>query len=102
VIVRYPYSESDSLALLAHDDDPFNRWEAGQRLAVDTILNAQGHPSPAFIEALRHCSRIATRRSSPRCWRCRPKRTWRSKSKSSTRTRSMPHATHCAEASRPR
>jgi aminopeptidase N len=53
VIVRYPYSESDSLALLAHDDDPFNRWEAGQRLAVDTILNAQGHPSPAFIEALR-------------------------------------------------
>ena len=53
VIVRYPYAESDLLALLAHDDDPFNRWEAGQRLAGDTILKAQGHPSPAFIEALR-------------------------------------------------
>jgi aminopeptidase N len=53
VIVRYPYSESDLLALLAHDDDPFNRWEAGQRLAAETILNSQGEPSSAFIEALR-------------------------------------------------
>jgi len=53
VIVRYPYSESDLLALLAHDDDPFNRWEAGQRLAAETILSSQGEPSSAFIEALR-------------------------------------------------
>jgi aminopeptidase N len=53
VIVRYPYTESDLIALLAQDDDPFNRWEAGQRLATETILNSQGEPSSAFIEALR-------------------------------------------------
>ncbi|HEX5650421.1 MAG TPA: aminopeptidase N, partial [Steroidobacteraceae bacterium] len=53
VILRYPYRESDLLHLLAHDDDPFNRWEAGQRLATDIILKEQGRPSPAFIEAMR-------------------------------------------------
>jgi len=53
VIVRYPYSESDLLHLLAHDDDPFTRWEAGQRLATDIILKEQGRPSPAFTEAVR-------------------------------------------------
>ncbi|MDP3707221.1 MAG: aminopeptidase N C-terminal domain-containing protein, partial [Polaromonas sp.] len=26
--------------LLAHDSDPFNRWEAGQRLAVNSAVNA--------------------------------------------------------------
>jgi len=57
VIVRYPYSESDLLHLLAHDDDPFNRWEAGQRLATDIILKEQGRPSPAFIEAVRELLR---------------------------------------------
>jgi aminopeptidase N len=53
VIVHYPYSESDLLQLLAHDDDPFNRWEAGQRLAADLILTRAGEPSPAFIAAAR-------------------------------------------------
>ena len=53
VIVRYPYTESELLALLAKDDDPFNRWEAGQRLAAGIILKAGGEPSPAFLEALR-------------------------------------------------
>ena len=53
VIVRYPYSEAELLALFANDDDPFNRWEAGQRLAGDIILKGQGQPSPAFLEALR-------------------------------------------------
>ena len=53
VIVRYPYSEAELLALLSNDDDPFNRWEAAQRLAGDIILKAQGQPSPDFLEALR-------------------------------------------------
>ncbi len=53
VIVRYPYSEADLLHLLAHDDDPFNRWEAGQRLAAEIILQRQGRPSPGFVEAIR-------------------------------------------------
>ena len=42
VILNYPYSEADLLHLLAHDDDPFNRWEAGQRLAASVILERNG------------------------------------------------------------
>ncbi|HET7297096.1 MAG TPA: aminopeptidase N, partial [Burkholderiales bacterium] len=53
VIVNYPYSEADLLHLLAHDDDPFNRWEAGQRLAASIILERNGKPSAAFIDAAR-------------------------------------------------
>src|SRR5258708_11660568 len=52
VILNYPYSEADLLHLLAHDDDAFNRWEAGQRLAASTILERRGQPSPAFIDAM--------------------------------------------------
>jgi aminopeptidase N len=53
VILNYPYSESDLLHLLAHDDDPFNRWEAAQRLAAALILEHGGQPSASFIEAAR-------------------------------------------------
>ena len=52
VILNYPYSEAELLHLLAHDDDPFNRWEAGQRVAASTILEKRGQPSPAFLEAM--------------------------------------------------
>ena len=38
VILRYAYSEADLAHLMAHDADPFNRWEAGQRLAVQVLL----------------------------------------------------------------
>jgi aminopeptidase N len=53
VILNYPYSESDLLHLLAHDDDPFNRWEAAQRLAATVILEHGGVPSASLIEAAR-------------------------------------------------
>jgi aminopeptidase N len=53
VILNYPYAEADLLHLLARDDDPFNRWEAGQRLAAGIILENDGRPSPAFVEAAR-------------------------------------------------
>jgi aminopeptidase N len=53
VILNYPYGESDLLHLLAHDDDPFNRWEAAQRLAAAVILGHDGVPSATFIEAAR-------------------------------------------------
>ncbi|CAN5509465.1 aminopeptidase N [soil metagenome] len=33
-------SDADVLCLLEHDSDPFNRWEAGQRLALNRILAA--------------------------------------------------------------
>ncbi|MCC8395123.1 aminopeptidase N [Paraburkholderia sp. MMS20-SJTR3] len=38
VIVEYDYSAEQLAFLLAHDSDPFNRWEAGQRLATRELL----------------------------------------------------------------
>ncbi|MCC6212719.1 MAG: aminopeptidase N [Burkholderiales bacterium] len=52
VILNYPYSEADLLHLLAHDDDPFNRWEAAQRLATEIILTRKGQPSAAFLNSI--------------------------------------------------
>ena len=62
VILDYAYSDDDLALLLASDSDPFNRWEAGQRLAGRLILAAakidtprvppSGHgdnTSPAYI-----------------------------------------------------
>ena len=57
VILNYAYTEAELLHLMAHDDDAFNRWEAGQRLAASTILEAKGVPTPAFIEAARNLLR---------------------------------------------
>jgi aminopeptidase N len=38
VVVEYDYSADELAFLLAHDSDPFNRWEAGQRLATRELL----------------------------------------------------------------
>ncbi len=38
VIVKYAYSDADLTHLMAHDANAFNRWEAGQRLALNLIL----------------------------------------------------------------
>jgi aminopeptidase N len=38
VILDYDYSDEALAFLLAHDSDPFNRWEAGQRLATRRLL----------------------------------------------------------------
>jgi aminopeptidase N len=40
VILEFDDTEDQLLALLAHDSDPFNRWEAAQRLALHTALSA--------------------------------------------------------------
>jgi aminopeptidase N len=53
VILNYPYTEDELVHLLAHDDDPFNRWEAAQRLSTDVILKKGGKPSTAFLDAIR-------------------------------------------------
>ena len=37
VIARFAYSDADLSHLIAHDSDAFNRWEAGQRLALNLI-----------------------------------------------------------------
>jgi len=38
VELRYELGDADLALLLAHDDDPFNRWEAGQKLFLKHIL----------------------------------------------------------------
>jgi aminopeptidase N len=53
VVLNYPYTEGELVHLLGHDDDAFNRWEAGQRLAAGIILRQRGAPSQAFLDAAR-------------------------------------------------
>jgi aminopeptidase N len=53
VILNYPYGEADLVHLLAHDDDPFNRWEAAQRLSTEIILKQKGRPSAAFLNSIK-------------------------------------------------
>ena len=55
-ILKYDYSDAELAHLMAHDSDPFNRWEAGQRLAMNVILSGidgygKGH-TPEFPAAL--------------------------------------------------
>jgi len=38
VIIDYAYSDKALQHLLSYDSDPFNRWEAGQRLAMNLLL----------------------------------------------------------------
>ena len=40
VVLEFDYLDTQLLHLLAHDSDPFNRWEAGQRLAVNSAVTA--------------------------------------------------------------
>ena len=59
VKLDYPYRHTDLLVLMAHEPDPFCRWEAGQRMASQIILDLitrqqQGQElslDPAFAEA---------------------------------------------------
>ncbi len=69
VVLEFDYSDEQLLTLLAHDTDPFNRWEAGQRLALKRALAfIQGPASPgearvldrAYIEAMRQVLRHPT------------------------------------------
>jgi aminopeptidase N len=59
VILEYEYSDTQLITLLAHDTDPFNRWEAAQRLAtgraIGFIRDAQAEVrlDDAYIEAMR-------------------------------------------------
>jgi aminopeptidase N len=58
VILDYEYSDAQLLTLLAHDSDPFNRWEAGQRLATARALafiRDQGEVQldAPYVEAMR-------------------------------------------------
>ena len=66
VVLEDGLSATDLLILLAHDSDPFNQWEAGQRLMLQSALDAiqqnkdlTGQPvlSEALVAALRNVLR---------------------------------------------
>ena len=38
IVLNYPYTDDELLHLFSHDSDPVNRWEAGQRLAMERLL----------------------------------------------------------------
>jgi aminopeptidase N len=62
VILEFAYTDEQLLTLLANDPDPFNRWEAGQRLAMNRALAFVAQEGltkndirldPAYVEAMR-------------------------------------------------
>jgi aminopeptidase N len=62
VVLDFNHTDGQLLTLLAHDPDPFNQWEAGQRLALRTALKLiaeESTPSSArafndaYIQAMR-------------------------------------------------
>ena len=58
VVLHDNLPDADLLTLLRHDPDPFNRWEAGQRLALNRMLGVirdGGEPvlDTAFADAMR-------------------------------------------------
>ncbi|MFZ2388879.1 MAG: aminopeptidase N, partial [Polaromonas sp.] len=72
VVLEFDYTDAQLLHLLAHDSDPFNRWEAGQRLAVNRAVSAiksiadSAHESgakvldDAYLDAMRQVLRHPT------------------------------------------
>lgn len=56
VRLNYAYSDEELLFLLAHDSDPFSRWEAGFKLATERLLDPSIDDA-SFIEALRNVLR---------------------------------------------
>jgi aminopeptidase N len=66
VVLECDYTDAQLLTLLEHDTDPFNRWEAGQRLALNRALAFLREPGltkndvrldAPFIEAMRQILR---------------------------------------------
>ena len=68
VVLQFDYSNEQLLTLLAHDTDPFNAWEAGQRLALRSAIQAiSASPDAAttylpdsYIQAMRSILRHPT------------------------------------------
>ncbi|MGI9218532.1 MAG: aminopeptidase N [Hydrogenophaga sp.] len=61
VVLDVDHTDDQLLHLLAHDNDPFNRWEAGQRLTLRRALRAVRAEGPVqapldapVLDALRH------------------------------------------------
>ena len=69
VVLAFDYSDAQLLTLLANDPDPFNRWEAGQRLAMRSAIQSIATQSDitvasalndAYIDAMRSVLRHPT------------------------------------------
>ena len=65
VVLDDGLDDADLLTLLQHDSDPFNRWEAGQRLAMQRLLRRVHFDQPeplddAFVDAMRGVLRHAS------------------------------------------
>jgi aminopeptidase N len=61
VVLEYDYIDQELLHLFRYDSDPVNRWEAGQRLAMERLLSLTGavvtgrklELDDTYLEALR-------------------------------------------------
>jgi aminopeptidase N len=68
VVLEYPYTDEQLLHLFSHDSDPVNRWEAGQRLAMERLVRLTGAVvkdgkldlDATFIDAMRKMLTDAT------------------------------------------
>lgn len=55
VILKQDLSSADRALLAGHDPDPFNRWEAGHKLGLDTLIAMvvdDAAPDPVFLDAM--------------------------------------------------
>jgi aminopeptidase N len=112
VVLDIDYTDAQLLTLLAHDADAFNRWEAGQRLALRIAINtiadsayqasANGTFDHKFLmpTSSRPCAPCCATRHSMRpsrswCSPCPPKPTSPSSWTWWTRSASMPCAKPC-------
>ncbi len=60
VILERDSNTEERAFLLAHDTDPFNKWEAGRQLAKDVLTGMiidDAAPGPAYLDALRRVVR---------------------------------------------
>ena len=60
VILDRPTTTEERAFLLAHDTDPFNKWEAGRQLAKDVLsrmVTEGASPGPAYLDALLRVAR---------------------------------------------
>jgi aminopeptidase N len=60
VVLDRPTTTEERAFLLAHDTDPFNKWEAGRQLAKDVLsrmVTENASPGPAYLDALLRVAR---------------------------------------------
>lgn len=51
IVLDMPMPDDSWITLLAHDTDPFNRWEAAQRLMLNRIIHFVNSAEPVILDA---------------------------------------------------